>query len=160
MTGTLGTAVAARVLIVDDERYNRELLEVILAAEGYATESATTGEQALAMVAQAPPDLILLDVMMPGMDGYQVASRIKADAATKHIPIIIFTALDDRNSRMHGLNAGAEDFVTKPVDRAELCARVRRLLVRENGDERAAKMLDVAAAARAADPNDGVLDRA
>ena len=80
-------------------------------------------------MAQQPPDLILLDVMMPGMDGYEVTrARSRANPATRNIPIIMVTALDDRDARMLGLNAGAEDFLTKPVDRAELCVRVRNLL--------------------------------
>ena len=118
----------ARILIVDDERHNRQLLEVMLMPEGFHLATATSGEEALAMVAHQKPDLILLDVMMPGMDGYQVTGRIKGDDATKNIPIIVITALDDRESRMRGLYAGAEDFLTKPVDRAELYMRVRNLL--------------------------------
>jgi PAS domain S-box-containing protein len=118
----------ARVLIVDDESHNRKLLEVMLAPEGLLLLAAASGEEALALVAQQPPDLILLDVMMPGMDGYQVADAIKANPATKNIPIIMVTALDDRQARMSGLRAGAEDFLAKPVDRAELCVRVRNLL--------------------------------
>jgi signal transduction histidine kinase len=116
------------VLIVDDERRNSELLKVMLVPEGYAILTASSGEDALALLADQPPDLILLDVMMPGMDGYQVATRIKQNPATNNIPVIMLTALDDRNARMLGLNAGAEDFLTKPVDRAELCVRVRNLL--------------------------------
>ena len=116
------------ILIVDDERHNRELLEVMLKPEGFLLLSAATGEEALAIVARQPPDLILLDVMMPGMDGYEVAGRIKSDPNTKNIPVILLTALDDRNAKMLGLNAGAEDFLTKPVDRAELSVRVRNLL--------------------------------
>ena len=122
------SAPPARILIVDDDRHNRLLLEVMLAPDGYSIVSAPTGEEALAMVAQQPPDLILLDVMMPGMDGYQVVARIKSNPATKHIPVIMLSALDDRNSRTHGLSAGAEDFLTKPVNRVELCTRVRALL--------------------------------
>ncbi|MEA2764213.1 MAG: hypothetical protein QOK07_617 [Gemmatimonadaceae bacterium] len=117
-----------RVLIVDDERRNAELLKVMLVPEGYVLLTATSGEDALALLADQQPDLILLDVMMPGMDGYQVATRIKQNPATNNIPVIMLTALDDRNARMLGLNAGAEDFLTKPVDRAELCVRVRNLL--------------------------------
>jgi len=116
------------ILIVDDERHNRELLEVMLKPEGFLLLSAASGEEALATVARQPPDLILLDVMMPGMDGYEVAGRIKSDPNTKNIPVILLTALDDRNAKMLGLNAGAEDFLTKPVDRAELSVRVRNLL--------------------------------
>jgi signal transduction histidine kinase len=125
---TKAAARRALILIVDDERHNRELLEVMLKPEGFLLLSAANGEEALAIVARQPPDLILLDVMMPGMDGYEVAGRIKSDADTKSIPIIMLTALDDRNARMLGLNAGAEDFLTKPVDRAELSVRVRNLL--------------------------------
>lgn len=118
----------ARILIVDDEPHNRALLEVILTAEGYSLIHAASGEQALAMLAEHPTDLVLLDVMMPGMNGYEVATQMKDKEATKHIPIIMITALDDREGRIHGLSVGAEDFLTKPVDRAELCVRVRNLL--------------------------------
>jgi CheY-like chemotaxis protein len=122
------SALPARILIVDDESKNRQLLEVMLQPEGYVVSSASSGEEALDLVARESPDLVVLDVMMPGMDGYQVTAKIKADLATRHIPVILLTALDDRNSRTHGLRAGAEDFLTKPVNRAELCERVRRLL--------------------------------
>jgi signal transduction histidine kinase/DNA-binding response OmpR family regulator len=118
----------ACILIVDDERRNRELLEVMLKPEGFLLLSASSGEETLAMISRQPPDLILLDVMLPGMNGYEVAGRIKSDPVTKGIPIIMLTALDDRNARMLGLNAGVEDFLTKPVDRAELSVRVRNLL--------------------------------
>ena len=118
----------ARILVVDDEPNNRLLLKVMLAPDGYDVVMAAAGEEALAMIALHPPDLIVLDVMMPGMDGYQVAARIKSEDATRHIPIIMLTALNDRNSMMHGLNAGAEQFLTKPVVRAELSLRVRNLL--------------------------------
>ena len=120
--------VPPRILIVDDERRNAELLKVMLTPEGYVLLTATSGEDALALLADQKPDLILLDVMMPGMDGYQVVAKIKQNPATNNIPVIMLTALDDRNARMVGLNAGAEDFLTKPVDRAELCVRVRNLL--------------------------------
>jgi signal transduction histidine kinase/DNA-binding response OmpR family regulator len=118
----------ARILIVDDELRNRELLKVMLAPEGLILATAGTGEEALAVVAKQPPDLILLDVMMPGMSGYDVARKIKDSVGTKSIPVIMISALDDRDAKMMGLNAGAEDFLTKPVDRAELTARVRNLL--------------------------------
>jgi len=118
----------ARVLIVDDELHSRQLMEVMLAPEGLFLETASSGEEALEIVAKEPPDLLLLDIMMPGIDGYQVAAKIKGDRATSNIPVIMVTALDDRKARMFGLSAGAEDFITKPVDRAELCTRVRNLL--------------------------------
>jgi PAS domain S-box-containing protein len=117
-----------RVLIVDDEPNNCRLLELMLASEGFVLQIAASGPEALALVALEPPDLILLDVMMPGMDGYAVAAAIKGKVATKTIPIIMVTVRDDREARMLGLRAGAEDFLSKPVDRAELCVRVRNLL--------------------------------
>ena len=129
MTATLDEpARRARILIVDDEPNNRLLLQVMLANDGYEIVTASAGTEALALVEQQPPDLIVLDVMMPGMDGYQVAARIKTNPATRHIPVIMLTALSDKNSMMHGLNAGAEEFLTKPVVRAELSVRVKNLL--------------------------------
>jgi two-component system, sensor histidine kinase and response regulator len=118
----------ARVLIVDDEPHNRELLKAILAPEGYLLLTAAGGEEALATIAREPPDLILLDLMMSDMDGRQVAREIKNNPVTENIPIIMVTALDNREAKMLGLAAGVEDFLPKPVDRAELCARVKNLL--------------------------------
>jgi diguanylate cyclase (GGDEF)-like protein len=118
----------ATILIVDDQIQNRTLLETLLRPEGYRTLSAASGEEALAAIARHAPDLILLDVMMPGMDGYQVAGKLKSNPATSDIPIIMVTAKGDRSDRLAGLNAGAEDFLIKPVDRAELWLRVRNLL--------------------------------
>lgn len=122
------TSTVATILIVDDEIHSRRLLEALLRPEGYLTQSAASDEEALALVAQRAPDLILLDIMMPGMDGYEVASILKANPATSNIPIIMVTALTDRSARLAGLNAGAEEFLTKPVDRVELWLRVRNLL--------------------------------
>ena len=119
---------APRILVVDDEPHNRQLLEVILGAEGYAVVTATCGSEALEEVAREAPDLIVLDVMMPGMDGYQVAALVKSEPKTRAIPVVLLTALDDRNSVAHGLGAGAEAFLTKPVNREELCDRISRLL--------------------------------
>ncbi len=121
-------AEPARILIVDDERQNRRLLEVMLAPDGFVLQTASSGEEALAMVAREPPDLILLDVMMPGMDGYEVTRRLKGNRATEGIPVIIVTAVEDRSAKIMGLNAGAEDFLSKPVDRLELGIRVRNLI--------------------------------
>src|ERR1700692_1827118 len=92
--------VPPRILIVDDERRNAELLKVMLTPEGYTLLTATNGEDALGLLAEQKPDLILLDVMMPGMDGYQVVAKIKENPATRNIPVIMLTALDDRNARM------------------------------------------------------------
>lgn len=119
---------APHLLIVDDEIENIRLLELLLRAEGYATASAANGEQALAAIADSAPDLVLLDVMMPDLDGYSVTRRLKANPATSNIPIILVTALNDRNARLAGLDSGAEDFLSKPVDRIELSLRVRNLL--------------------------------
>ncbi len=119
---------AATILIVDDEIRNRRLLEALLRPEGYLSVSVANGEEALAAVAKNPPDLILLDVMMPGMDGYQVARTLKSDPSTSNIPIIMVTAKIDRSERLAGLEAGAEEFLSKPIDRAELWLRVRNLL--------------------------------
>jgi signal transduction histidine kinase len=119
---------SATILIVDDEIQNRKLLEALLRAEGYLTTSVASGEAALVSIAQSAPDLILLDIMMPGMDGYEMARILKANPDTANIPIIMVTAQIDRSARLAGLNAGVEDFLTKPVDRAELWLRVRNLL--------------------------------
>ena len=116
------------ILIVDDEAQNRRLLAVLLRPEGYTTSSAASGEEALVAIGASAPDLILLDITMPGMDGYQVANILKANADTANIPIIMVTAHMERTARLAGLDAGAEDFLTKPVDRAELWLRVRNLL--------------------------------
>jgi CheY-like chemotaxis protein len=116
-----------RVLIVDDERPNRELLQIML-GPGLTVATAATGEEALAIAAREPPDLILLDVMMPGLDGYQVTAALKGAAATRHIPIILLTGLDDRRAEARGRAAGADEFLIRPVDRADLCARVKALL--------------------------------
>jgi two-component system cell cycle sensor histidine kinase/response regulator CckA len=142
------------VLIVDDERQNRDLLAVMLGSEGVLVLTAGSGEEALAIVAEQPPDLILLDVMMPGMDGYRVTETIKGNPVTQNIPIIMITALDDRNARMLGLRAGAEDFLAKPVDRAELCVRARNLLrLKSYGDrhDEYSQMLEGEVASRTAD---------
>lgn len=121
------TAPAATILIVDDELKNRKLLEILLRPEGYRTLSAANGDEGLA-IAQMAPDLILLDIMMPGIDGYEVAERLKSNPDTSNIPIIMVTARTGRPALLAGLQAGAEDFLTKPVDRMELSLRVRNLL--------------------------------
>jgi diguanylate cyclase (GGDEF)-like protein/PAS domain S-box-containing protein len=122
------TVEPATILIVDDEASNRKLLETMLKPEGYRTVIAASGEDAIAAIARSQPDLVLLDIMMPGMDGYQVARILKGDPATSNIPLIMVTAHSDRSARLTGLKAGAEDFLTKPVDRGELWLRVRNLL--------------------------------
>ena len=118
----------ASILIVDDDMQNRRLLEVLLGPEGYVTRTAGGGKQALASITEDPPDLILLDYLMPGIDGLRVARTVKSDMATRNIPIIMLTALDHSEARLAALDAGVEEFLTKPVDRAELWLRVRNLL--------------------------------
>lgn len=131
----MNTTAVGTVLIVDDEIKNCKLLDVLLRSQGLRTVMATSGKEALALIARQTPDLLLLDVMMPDMDGYQVAKALKANPVTSNIPIIMLTALLDREVRMAGLAAGAEEFLTKPVDRAELELRVRNLLrLKELGD--------------------------
>ena len=116
------------ILVVDDSAENLHVLTGLLQSD-YRVLAATTGERCLVLARSQPqPDLILLDIMMPGMSGFDVAGRLKADARTKTIPIIMVTALDDRDSRLHALHAGAEEFLNKPVDRAELWIRVRNML--------------------------------
>ena len=119
--------MTARILVVDDIEANVRLLDAKLSAEYYDVISATDGVTALAMAAAEKPDIILLDVMMPGMDGFQVCRRLKEDQATRHIPVVLITALDGRSDRIVGLEAGADEFLTKPIDDVVLFARVRSL---------------------------------
>jgi DNA-binding response OmpR family regulator len=118
---------AASVLIVDDIEANRETVRALLDAEGYQLLEAADGATALRMAAETPPDLVLLDVMMPGMDGFEVCRRLRADARLAEVPVIMLTALDDQASRLQGIEAGADDFVSKPFNRAELRARIRTI---------------------------------
>ena len=118
---------AASILIVDDEVRNLRLIEALLRSEGYRTETSTCGEHALAAVAHSKPDLILLDVMMPGMSGFEVAGKLKLNEDTKSVPIIMVTSLDDRQSKLTALNMGAEEFITKPIDFDQLKDQLRQL---------------------------------
>lgn len=119
--------MSARILVVDDIEANVRLLEAKLSAEYYQISTAYDGPTALAMAADELPDIILLDVMMPGMDGFTVCKRLKEDPITRHIPVVLVTALDGRADRIQGLEAGASDFLTKPIDDVMLFARVRSL---------------------------------
>jgi putative two-component system response regulator len=121
-------ASGSDILVVDDVGENARLLTIMLAADGYEVRTAASGMEALALVQQKLPDLILLDVMLPEMDGYAVARQLKGSTVTRHIPIILVTSLSDHGSRVKGLEAGAEEFLSKPVERAELSVRVRNLL--------------------------------
>ncbi|MDQ6960760.1 MAG: response regulator [Mariprofundaceae bacterium] len=117
-----------KILIVDDEVKNRALLAAYLDVEGHEHREAVDGRQAIEMVKDYHPDLILMDIMMPVMDGFKAAKWIKDTPETRHIPIIMLTALEDRESRIRGLETGAEEYLTKPIDRMDLKIRMRNML--------------------------------
>ena len=116
------------VLVVDDDSLNRKLLETLLRADGYEVSSVDSGSAAIDAVISCSPDLVLLDAMMPGMDGFEVARRLKANPATNAIPLVMITALDDAASGTRLNAAGVEAVLNKPVDRWELKAALKRIL--------------------------------
>jgi putative two-component system response regulator len=116
------------ILVVDDEAPNRMVLEGMLISQGYDVALAEDGPEALRMVAARPPDVVLLDVMMPDMDGFEVLRRLRDQEETRHLPVVMVTALSASEHRVRSLDLGADDFLTKPVDMAELRARVRSLV--------------------------------
>lgn len=118
----------ASILIVDDEPANVDLLEALLAPTGHTIRTASGGLPALQMVKQEPPDLILLDLMMPGMSGFEVCQRLRAEESTAHLPIIIVTALGQLGSKERALALGADDYLTKPIQAAEVLTRVEAML--------------------------------
>jgi DNA-binding response OmpR family regulator len=118
----------AKILVVDDTPKNVKLLAVILTAKGYDVLTALSGREALARVEAEQPDLVLLDVVMPEMSGYEVCGKIRENPATQMLPVVMVTALDPGEERIKGLDAGADDFLTKPINQPELLARVRSLL--------------------------------
>ncbi len=120
--------MTARILVVDDIPANVKLLEARLQAEYFQVVTALNGPDALAICAEGGIDLILLDIMMPGMDGFEVCAKLKANPATVHIPVVIVTALDQPSDRIRGLEAGADDFLTKPVKDIQLMSRVKSLV--------------------------------
>jgi putative two-component system response regulator len=123
-----GAASRPTVLVVEDDHVNRKLLLRMLHAQGYDTKTAEDGESALAAIAAAPPDLVLLDVGLPGIDGFEVCRRIKHASPTRLIPVVLVTGMGAREHRIAGIHAGADDFVTKPFDREELQARMASLI--------------------------------
>ena len=146
-------AMSGTVLIVDDEPAGRETVESILDGYDYQLLMASNGVEALDIVRERQPDLVLLDVMMPGMTGFEVCRRIRSDVRMAEVPIIMLTALEDRMSMLAGIDAGADDYLTKPVDRYELRARLagimrlnryRKLLIERSNIEKAHEQLLVA----------------
>jgi len=148
-----------RVLVVDDHPSSRMTAVALLSVEGYDVIEADSGPAALEMVHSGNPDLILLDVMMPGMDGFEVCRCLKQDEHTRLTPIVFVTALDDRRSRLRGIEAGGDDFLTKPFDQLELSARVKSLIrqkrLNEDLDHAEQALFSIARTIESRDPNTG-----
>lgn len=148
-----------KILVVDDHPSSRSTAVALLSVEGYEVLEAENGQAALSCLAGTNPDLILLDVMMPGMDGYEVCRRLKQDEHTRLTPVIFVTALNDRRARLRGIEAGGDDFLSKPFDQLELSARVKSLIhqKRLNADlDHAGKVLfSIARTIESRDPNTG-----
>ncbi len=143
----------SRVLIADDNQQNRELLEAYLDGEGYEIVMATDGEETVRLVAEQPPDIVLLDIMMPRLSGYEVCERLKQDPETRKIPVLMVTALDEMGDIEKAIEKGCDDFLKKPVNGLELQTRVRSLLrVRHLQNERDRLLAYVAEVERGAQP--------
>ncbi len=152
-------ADSPKILVVDDHPSSRLTAVALLNVEGYDVVEADSGTAALECVAACNPDLILLDVMMPGMDGFEVCQRLKQDEQTRLIPVIFITALCDRRSRIRGIEVGGDDFISKPFDQLELAARVRSLVrqkrLNEDLDHAEQVLFSIARAVESRDPNTG-----
>jgi putative two-component system response regulator len=148
-----------KVLVVDDHPASRMTAVALLGMEGYEVIEADSGSIVVEIVTQRQPDLILLDVMMPGMDGFEVCQLLKQDEGTRLIPVIFITALNDRRSRIRGIEVGADDFLTKPFDRVELAARVKSLVrqkrLNEDLDHAEQVLFSIGMAIESRDPNTG-----
>jgi len=156
---SLSDSEQPKVLVVDDHPSSRMTAVALLSVEGYQVLEADSGPAALECVVDTNPDLILLDVMMPGMDGYEVCRRLKQDEHTRLIPIVFITALNDRRSRIMGIEAGGDDFLSKPFDRLELSARVKSLVrqkrLNEDLDHAEQALFSIARTVESRDPNTG-----
>jgi putative two-component system response regulator len=148
-----------KILVVDDHPSSRMTAVALLSVEGYEVLEADSGLTALDCIAEANPDLILLDVMMPEMDGYEVCRRLKQDEHTRLIPIIFVTALNDRRARLRGIEVGGDDFLSKPFDQIELSARVKSLVrqkrLNEDLDHAGQVLFSIARTIESRDPNTG-----
>lgn len=148
-----------KVLVVDDHAASRMTAVALLGMEGYEVIEAESGYAAVHLVNEQQPDLILLDVMMPEMDGFEVCQMLKQDEQTRLIPVIFITALNDRRSRIRGIEVGADDFLSKPFDRVELAARVKSLVrqkrLNEDLDHAEKALFSIARAIESRDPNTG-----
>lgn len=148
-----------KVLVVDDHPPSRMTAVALLSVEGYDVLEADSGPTALERVIECNPDLILLDIMMPGMDGFEVCRRLKEDEQTRLIPVVFITALNDRRSRIMGIEVGGDDFLTKPFDRLELSARVKSLVrqkrLNEDLDHAEQVLFSIARAIESRDPDTG-----
>jgi len=140
-----GMKYKSTLLIVDDDKHTRDSIEALLIKEGYKLVFAANGQEAIKKAKKVNPDLILLDVMMPGMDGFEVCTLLRADNQLSEVPIILVTTLDDRDSRIRGIKSGADDFISKPFDRIEMRTRIRSIIrlnrYRRLLDERSEKEL-------------------
>ncbi len=151
--------IPPKILVVDDNSASRMTAVALLSLEGYEVLEADRGRAALERVAQSQPDLILLDVMMPEMDGFEVCQQLKQNEQTRLIPVIFITALSDRQARIRGIEAGGDDFLTKPFDRLELSARVKSLVrqrrLNEDLDHAEKVLFSIARAIESRDSNTG-----
>jgi putative two-component system response regulator len=149
----------SKILVVDDHPASRMTAMALLSVEGYEILEADSGPTALSQVRETNPDLILLDVMMPGMDGFEVCRNLKQSEGTRLIPIVFVTALNDRRSRIRGIEAGGDDFLTKPFDHLELSARVKSLIrqkrLNEDLDHAEKVLFSIAQTVESRDPNTG-----
>ena len=124
----MSSSFSSRILVVDDQRANVEMMAGVLRGRGYSVFTALNGEQALEQVREVRPDLVVSDILMPGMDGYELCRRLRASSDTALLPVVLVTSLDAQAERIKGLEAGADDFLSKPVNWEELFARVRSLM--------------------------------